>query len=127
MSVPAHARELTRVERDLLFECVLRYASLQDAQVREFDIILAETEDEEVRAMATSMVEWWRKQGLEQGLEQGRSEGQRDLVLRLLKERFGDLSSEARRRVSAIESAEELTRLATKLFQAQSLEELGLA
>lgn len=93
--------------------------------------------------MATSMVEWWRKQGREQGLEQGReqgleqgreqgfekgrAEGQRDLVLGLLKDRFGSLSEEVRRRVSAIESPEELTRLAAKAFQAHSLEDLKLA
>ncbi len=89
--------------------------------------------------MATSMLEWWRRQGreqgheqgieqgIEQGREQGRTEGQRDLVLRLLKERFGGLSSEVRRRVSAIESTEELTRLAARVYQVHSLEELGLA
>ena len=73
--------------------------------------------------MRTSMIEWWQ----EEGLEKGRKEGQRDIVLRLLRERFGSLSSEARRRVSNIESAEELTRLAARVYQVQSLEELGLA
>ena len=76
--------------------------------------------------MATSMVEWWRKQGLEQGREQSRAEGQR-VVIQLLKERFGSLSSEARRRISKIESTEELTRLAARVYQVHSLEELGLA
>jgi hypothetical protein len=110
----AQARELTPAERDLLFECVMRYASLQDMEAPEFDMILNEA-DEEVRDMTTTMVEWWRKQG------------QRDLVLDLLKERFGSLSSEVRRKVSDIKSADELTRLATRALRARSLEELGLA
>lgn len=117
------AGSLSRSERELLAECVFRYADLQHQQAREFDMILAETEDEEVRAMRTSMIEWWQKEGL----EKGRKEGQRDIVLRLLRERFGSLSSKARRRVSDIESAEELARLAARVYQVQSLEELGLA
>ncbi len=134
----AHARELTDVERDLLFECVMRYASLQDLEAWEFDKMLAETENEEVQTMTTTMMEWWRKQGREQGREQGQAEGRkqgraegweqgrRDLVLRLLTERFGGISAETQRKVSAIDSAEELTRLAARMFQVQSLEELGL-
>ncbi len=119
----AGARELTRAQRDLLFECVLRYASLQDPQAREFDKILAETDDEEVRNMATSMIEWWRKQGR----EEGRTEGQRDLVLQLIENRFGSPSEGVRHRVSAIKSAEELARLAAKVYQVHSLEDLELA
>lgn len=89
-------------------------------------MILAETEDEEIKDMTTTMVEWWRRQGREQGLEQGRTEGQRDLVLRLLNERFGSLSTDVRRRVSAIDSVNELTRLATRTLTVKSLKELGL-
>ena len=125
------ARELSVGERDLLFECVLVYASLEPREAQEFDRIMAELNDEEVRAMRMSMAEWWRQEGVKRGLEKGeakgRAEGQRDLVLDLLKQRFGSLSSEARSRLSAIESTEELTRLAAKAFQVRSLEELGLA
>ena len=114
-----HARDLTQAEREPLFKCVLRYAPLGESQIREFDKMLAEAEEEEVRTMATTMFDWWRKQG--------RTEGQRDLVLQLLKERFGSLSSDVRRKVSAIESTDELTQLASRLYQVKSLEELGLA
>ncbi len=115
----AGAKDLARSDRGLLFECVMRYANLQALEASEFDMILDEVDDEEIRAMTTTMVEWWRKQG--------RTEGQRELVLRLLKERFGGLSAEVRRKVSAIESADELTQLATQTLHVQSLEELGLA
>jgi Domain of unknown function (DUF4351) len=119
----AQARELTQDERELLFECVMRYAKLQDPEATAFDMILHDTDNEGVRDMTTTMVEWWEKQGR----EKGRAEGQRDLVLHLLKERFGRLSSEVHRQVSAIESADELTRLATRALQVQTLDELGLA
>ncbi len=48
-------------------------------------------------------------------------------MLRLLGQRFGNLTSEARRRVAAIASAEELSRLGERVYQVESLEELGLA
>ena len=37
----------------------------------EFDKILAELDDDEVREMKMSMAEWWKKEGLEEGRKQG--------------------------------------------------------
>jgi hypothetical protein len=51
----------------------------------------------------------------------------RDLVLHLLSQRFGTPSEQVRRRISAITSSQELTRLAERLVQVDSAEELGLA
>ncbi len=72
------------------------------------------------------MTERWRRQDVEQGLEQGRDRI-RDLLLRMLGQRFGSLSQGVQRRVAAIASAEELSRLAERVYQVDSLEELGLA
>ena len=99
------------------------YADFEDEDAREFDRITAELGIQDVRDVRMSMTERWRREGL----EEGRAEGTRDLVLRLLRQRFGELSAEARRRVGAIASAEELGRLAEKVYQVESLEELGLA
>ena len=131
----AAARGLSDQQSLLLFKCVFMYIRLEPQEAREFDKILAELQDDEVRAMKMSMAEWWQKEGLEKGLarglekgrEEGRAEGIRELVLRLLGQRFGSLSAEARRRVSSMASAEELSRLAERVYQAESLEELGLA
>ncbi len=69
--------------------------------------------------MRMTMTERWRREG--------RTEGARDLVLDLLGQRFGSLSQEVQRRVAAIASPEELSRLAKRVYQVESLEELGLA
>ena len=47
--------------------------------------------------------------------------------MRLLNQRFGPLRPEVKRRISAIESAEELTRVAEKVYRVESLAELGLS
>ena len=47
-------------------------------------MILAELEDDEVRVMKMSMVEYWQKEAMEKGLEKGLEKGTRDVVLRLL-------------------------------------------
>lgn len=134
----ARATGLSDQERLLLSRCVFMYIRLESQEAREFDKILAELDDEEVQVMKMSMAEWWQKEGMEKGLQKGREEGLekglekgresiRDLVLRLLGQRFGSLSSEVQRQVAAIASADELSRLAERVYQVESLEELGLA
>ena len=122
-------------DRRLLLGCVLTYADFEDGDAAEFDRIMDGLEDEEVRDVRMSMTERWRREGLEQGREQGkeqgkalgRAEGLRDLVIRILGQKFGSQSAEAQRRVGSITSVEELNRLAEKLYQVESLEELGIA
>jgi hypothetical protein len=51
----------------------------------------------------------------------------RETLLHQLESRFPPLPDEVSRRLSAIESKDELTRLAERVLSARSLEELGLA
>ncbi len=110
-------------DRRLLVGCVLTYASLEDDDAQEFDRIMAGLDDEGVQNVRMSMTQRWRREGL----EQGRADGARDLVKRMLARRFGKLSAESQRRLSAIVSSEDLARLAEKVYQVETLEELGLA
>lgn len=64
---------------------------------------------------------------LEPGMEKGLELGMREVLLRLLRNRFPDLPDQTIERVDAIRSPEELCSLAERLLTAQSLEELGLA
>jgi flagellar biosynthesis/type III secretory pathway protein FliH len=66
------------------------------------------------------------EKGLEQGREKGRVEGMRAVVLGLLDRRFGPLSSATREKLEGIATAEELSRLADRVLDAQSVEDLGL-
>ncbi len=64
--------------------------------------------------------------GMERGLQQGRQEGQRELVLRQLARRFGDLPATVRQRV-AMAGSPELERWAERLLLAGSLDEVFAA
>ena len=65
------------------------------------------------------------EKGLEQGIEQGIERGQRTLLERQLTRRFGPLSETVRQRLASW-PAERLTQLSDTLFEAASLQELGL-
>jgi hypothetical protein len=64
-------------------------------------------------------------QGIEQGIEQGILRGQRDLLLKQLQARFGELSEAATAKVQAMTSTD-LETLSLQLLRAASLAELGL-
>jgi len=75
--------------------------------------------------LAENEIDWTREYK-----DQGRQEtlqALRPAVLAHLEQRFGLLTEETRRRVEAIDSAEELAELLTHLLSASSLAELGLA
>ncbi|MEM7582717.1 MAG: DUF4351 domain-containing protein [Acidobacteriota bacterium] len=122
-------------DRRLLIGCVLTYANLDESDAREFDKIMEGLDDEGVQIVKMSMTEFWRREGLEkgrseglaEGRSEGRSEGAQDLVMQLLVRRFGELSDKTLRRLRAIVSPEELANLAERVYQVDSLEELGLA
>ncbi len=97
-----------RVDRAFLLEELI--PSLDDDDVRETTMTLAE----ELRAEG-------REQGLEKGLEQGCLQGRRDMLLRQLSRRFGELPQSAIDRVNAA-AAEWLDAWAVRIFDAQSLD-----
>jgi hypothetical protein len=59
-------------------------------------------------------------------MEKGRVEGMRTLVLGQIESRFGAVPADRKRRIEAIDSTDELTRLADRLLTARSLDELGI-
>lgn len=66
-------------------------------------------------------------EGRTEGLDEGRTEGLRQMLRRFLEKRFGPLSATARERLEAIDDPEALDRLGDRIFDARSLDELGLA
>ena len=100
-----------------------------DGRARElYEGLLAESQEGN-RAMMT-WAEKFEAQAVERGRQEGLQEGlrgMREMLLRLLERRFSPLPGGVPQRVSAIDSTEELTRLAEKVLSARSLEELGLA
>jgi predicted transposase YdaD len=115
----ARARSLSDTQRYLLFNVVQTYLELDGDAERQYETLLAERRHREVKNMVMT---WADKTILE-----GRKAGIRDLVLHLLSRRFSPLPAAVSRKVSAIDSPEELTSLADRIFEARSLDELGLA
>ncbi|MCP4661320.1 MAG: Rpn family recombination-promoting nuclease/putative transposase, partial [bacterium] len=77
--------------------------------------------------LAQRLDEWYEeaeRRGLERGEQRGRQRGRQELVFDLIGERFGPPTQDIRRRLTAITSPEELTRLAARVFKVSSLEEL---
>jgi len=88
---------------------------------------------EEVPMLEEAIIAWekkaWRKGrklGLEKGLEEGLLLGARQMLLRLLEQRFGPIPAKALRQLQAISSSEDLERITDKILTAGSLQELGL-
>jgi predicted transposase YdaD len=74
-------------------------------------------------------IDWsrtWVQQGREEGVQQS-LQTLRPVVLMQVEQRFGPLSEETQRRVEAISSMEELTRILRKIMNAGSLADLGLS
>lgn len=126
MTTPA----LTEKQRFLLVNLVETYIQLDEAAQEEYDSLLAEKRHEEVATMeltwAGKIAHEARQEAREIALQEGREEGKRDLLLDLLAHRFGPLPKATVERVHAVTTAEELSRLAARVLDAPSLDDLGL-
>lgn len=80
--------------------------------------------------METTWADRLRQEGFEvgirEGIEEGKEEGKRALLLEQLDRRFGPLPEATVKRVRALTSSEELSRLAARVLDAPSLDDLGL-
>ncbi len=126
---------LGRVKRELLVKCVWTYARFKDHEAPDFDMIMAELDDEEVHEMTTTMVEWWKKEGLKAGRKEGRKEGRNEgrkegvrqgeasLLKRLLRRRFEDLPEWIDQRLEQA-SRRELETWADRVLDAKRLEDV---
>ena len=120
--------------RHLLANCVDTYLQLNREQQEEYRAMVMVDEsirraEERIDRVLKEGVTWEDKveaRGHAKGMQQGMQQGVQQLVVRLLAQRFGPLSPAVRRRVEAITSAAELTRLAERLVTAGSLAELEL-
>lgn len=135
---PMTTAELTDRQRFLLMNLVETYIQWDKAAQEEYEALLAEEGHEEVATMEMTWADRLRQEGrqearesalqegLQKGLQKGREEGKRDLLLDLLQHRFGPLPKATVKRVRGLTSSEELSRLAARVLDAPSLEELGL-
>ena len=119
---PITKADLTDRQRVLLVNCIETYVDLNDAAQREYEALLAEEGNEEVATMEMT----WADRIAHDARVQGWEEGRRDLLLEQLERRFGPLPARTVERVRALSSADELSRLAARVLDAPTLEDLGL-
>jgi predicted transposase YdaD len=67
-----------------------------------------------------------RQEGRREGRQEGQVEGMQKMVLETLRQRFGPVPQDIRRRVREISSASELTKLNRRILTAKSLRDTGL-
>jgi hypothetical protein len=135
---PAAAAKIDDARKFLLLNFVETYVQLDDSEQEEYESLLRDERNREVATMAeltltTNADRLAHKhyvEGLEKGRElgerEGREHGQRELLLHLLTRRFGPLSEATRQRIQALNSSEQLSRLAERVLDAPSLDDLGL-
>jgi hypothetical protein len=114
--------DIDEAARHLLVNCVESYLQLEGEDQRELDRLLAQEPSQEVCAMQMT----YEEKVEARGLEKGRVEGMRAVVLGLLDRRFGPLPSATREKLEGIATTEELSRLADRVLDARSVEDLGL-
>jgi hypothetical protein len=124
-------RRIARAEVDdagrfLLVNCVETYVQWNDTAQEEYETLLAEEENQEVTTMEMTWGDRMMEKGRIEGLEKGRVEGMRTLVAGMIESRFGAVPADRKRRIEAIDSTDELTRLADRLLTARSLDDLGI-
>jgi hypothetical protein len=126
---PLARTKLDPARKFLLTNFVDSYVQLDDADREEYESLLAQDANREVAAMEltlTTNADRLVRKGFADGLREGREHGQRDLLLRQLTRRFGPLPERAQQRLQALTSPEELARLAERVLDAQSLDDLDL-
>jgi hypothetical protein len=126
---PIARADLDDVRRIVLANCVETYVELDEEGQREYEALMSAEGYREVQAMEMTWAEKLEARGVEKGIERGREEGtqqMRTLVLNLMTRRFGPLPRDVERRVRAIDSPERLSRVAERILEVESLEDLGL-
>lgn len=122
---PAHLRHLLRI---LLLLFLWHYRAPEEYAALE-QLLEAHQQDrtrrEEVETMGKTIVQHFIEEGEVRGRAEGRAEGRQQVLLNLLRAKFGELSPAIEDRLRT-RSVEELDALALRLLHAQSLEELGL-
>ncbi|MFP3941248.1 MAG: Rpn family recombination-promoting nuclease/putative transposase [Thermoanaerobaculia bacterium] len=117
--------EVDEAGRFLLVNTVETYVELDDAGRREYARLLAREPTQEVRAMEMTWADRLEARGREEGRQEGRLDGMRSLLLNLIEHRFEAVPPQTRGRINSITSPDELARLADRVLDARSVEDLG--
>ncbi len=125
----------------LLVNCVETYLPLKGRDAEEYASLAAAQDSPEIRAMQMTWADKIEAKGLKKGLREGRKEGRQEgreegreevaavlrrMLIRQIGQRFGEVPSAIQQRLNALQSVEKLSTVADRVFEVQSIEELGL-
>ena len=113
---------MTERQKVVSINVIEAFLVLDDQQQAEFDALLATPEGKEVRDMITV----YEQRGIEKGIEQGVVLGKRETLLRLMRQKFGELRGKVQKDVEAISDTRELDKLLDRLMTATNLDGMGL-
>jgi hypothetical protein len=120
------AADLPANHRYLLGNWVQTYLQLKGRQAEEYDRLRNLGVNREVKAMQMTWAEQMEAEYTQKGIEQGLA-ALRNVVLRLLKQRFGPVPETVRSKVEAIQEIEPLSHLAERVYEVDSIDEMGLS
>jgi hypothetical protein len=114
----ALASELDEARKALLVNVIETYLPLEGAEAQEMQRQLGQQETRELTAMLTIYEE--------RGIVKGILRGKRQMLLSLMRQKFGELPEALRAQVEAIQKEEEIDALSNRFVTADSLEAMGL-
>ena len=106
----------------LLANIVETYLPLSEEEQGRFRELLAQSGSEETN----QMISVYEERGIAKGLQQGIVGGKRDMMLKLLRLKFGTLPQNVEAKVQALTAETELDTLSERVLTANSLQEMGL-
>jgi hypothetical protein len=104
-----------------LLESVHTFTVLDKQQQQDYEALLKSPQFRKVKAMQKTIFDEAR----EVGEREGRLQGERDLLLKLLETKFGEVPDRLRSKVSRLDAAK-ITRVATDVLRVERLSELKL-
>jgi len=116
-------------ERLLLINCVETYLTLNGSEAEEYASLRGAQEPPEIETMELTWADQIEAKGIKKGRESGLLESAdrlRRTVIRLIGQRFGKVPTPLEERLAAIRSVDELSAIADRILEVQSIEELGL-
>ncbi len=137
----AAAPDLDPRRRLMLVNCVVTYIESNQESAQEFEALLAEHGNQEVRDMIMTWVEKVEARGEARGVARGEARGEargyargleegldemRHSVQRWVKRRFGAVPRKVSQRISEISSHRKLFQLAERVQEVESLDDLDL-
>lgn len=108
--------------RRLLANCVESCMELSEGEEAEFNRLLEQEQNKELRKMRKS----WMEQCEERGEKRGEVRAKRETLITLMRAKFGGVPAEVSKIVSAIENRRRLDTLLRRILTARTLADMGL-